>query len=76
MEELPNEGSPGWVLFEDCLHEEAGRSNHWTIVAEIENFAIGKDNPFREHRATLSYLARNEKSIIDWEFKNEMWRVS
>jgi hypothetical protein len=76
MEELPKEGSPDWVLFKDRLQEEAGRSNHWTIIAEIENFAIEKNNPFREHRATLSYLVRKEKSIIDWQFRNEMWRVS
>ncbi|HZK71839.1 MAG TPA: hypothetical protein VFD03_10070 [Clostridia bacterium] len=76
MEELPNKGSPGWVLFEDCLLGEAGRFKYWTIIAEIDDFAIGKDNPFRENRAILSYLAKNEKNVIDWQFKDEMWRVS
>jgi len=76
MTELLNKGSPNWILFEDCLHNEAGRFNYWTTVVEIDNFERQNEDLLREHRAILSYLAKNEKGIIDWQFKNEMWRVS
>lgn len=75
MEELSNKGSPSWVLFEDCLLKEAGRFNYWTTVAETENVAIRNEDKFREHRATLSYLAKNEKNIIERIFKDDRWNV-
>ncbi len=76
MTELLSKGSPSWVFFEECFHNEVGRFNYWTTVAEIDNFERQNEDTFREHKGILSYLAKNEKSIIDWQFKNEMWRVS
>jgi hypothetical protein len=58
MEELSSKGSPSWVLFEECFLNEAGKFNYWTKVAEIDNFERQNEDPFREHRATLSYLAK------------------
>lgn len=75
MEELSNKGSPAWVLFEDCLLKEAGRFNYWTIIAETYDYSIRNDDPFRENRATLSYLARNKRDIIERIFADDMWDV-
>ena len=53
-------GSPFWARFEDWINNIFGKYSHWTVVAELEDFAGISTSKFFEMKATLSYLIEND----------------
>jgi len=68
-------GSPEWARFEDWLHNILGKYNDWTVVAELESNSNERNEPFTEHRATLSYLTRNKKETVIKALEYDGWDV-